>query len=42
MYATNIHELSQRGDDGEKVVVAVLGMAHCNGIKKILMEGQSS
>jgi hypothetical protein len=23
---------------GNKVVIAVLGMAHCNGIKKLLME----
>jgi hypothetical protein len=25
-------------EDGEKVVVAVLGLAHCNGIMKLLTE----
>ena len=25
-------------EDGDKVVVAVLGLAHCNGIKKLLTE----
>jgi len=30
-----------RNEEGEKVVVAILGMAHCNGIKKLLMEERS-
>lgn len=39
--ATQNYSLRGADEDGEKVVVAILGMAHCNGIKKILMEGQS-
>ena len=27
-----------KSEAGEKVVVAVLGLAHCNGIKKLLTE----
>lgn len=36
-------EVDHENDDKEKmenVVVAVLGMAHCNGIKKLLIEGK--
>lgn len=31
--------LQNNDDDSEKVVVAVLGMAHCNGVTKLLKEG---
>ena len=31
--------LQNNNDNSEKVVAAVLGMAHCNGITKLLKEG---
>merc|ERR1711865_897830 len=33
---------NKENDDGGKVVVAVLGMAHCNGIMKLLREQRVS
>merc|ERR1712232_1365802 len=38
VYVPNSNSIANMNDGEEKVVVAVLGMAHCNGIMKLLKE----
>merc|ERR1712151_545936 len=38
VYVPNSNNIANTNDGEEKVVVAVLGMAHCNGIMKLLKE----